>query len=204
MNAEEYQEVVKSVEDSGIRIRKVKVQKGRVTINYQESSPAGGWTDCAISSHEQPRPQLPVALGRMADHVIETCELQEGDLDRIQVHGVSIGYHMSNDQDQRSIVITATRKLHQSLAPMVINTPAKKEEVDGKKEDPRTAMTIECNQDMVVVMAEAIRYINGERQQERLDLGGGAPPEVPEEASNVIPIKKRKVKTRDGSTAEVG
>lgn len=205
MGAEKTAELVKAIAESGIRIRKVQWKKARISIEYQENSPSGGYTNRTIGSHEQPRPQLPIALKKMAPHVVEICELGDDSDELITVLGLSVSYYLVNEQDQRGLVITASRTLHQSSNPLVLNTPLKKEPVDGKKQDARSLMTDECIEDMLVVLLEAIRYVKGERQQTRADVEGagaraGTEPKAPVAQKNLFggetPVSGKKAKKK--------
>lgn len=164
------QEMLKFIEESAVRVRKVSWKKTKVIIEYQKPSPAGGFSDFKISSFDAPRPQLPVSLGKMASNVVEICELPADDEKNITVLSVKVSYHTVNEEDVRGCVITAVRTLLQSSAPMLISTPLKKECADTQKGDPRTTMTTECVSDMLNVICEAIRYVQGERQQTELPL----------------------------------
>ena len=154
------------------RIKKVKLDKG-LYLEWEEQN--GGnrtWDVCSLNSKEQARPELYDAIYAMRRHVVDICELPESAFKRLMIKSVTI----THKDEGRGIVISATKELTHSRAPLCLNTPHKSEADEGE-----FAMSKNLIADMERLIDEAARYINGDRAQGKIfklheddDLGDAA------------------------------
>ncbi|BEU87837.1 hypothetical protein TAMA11512_13010 [Selenomonas sp. TAMA-11512] len=147
------------------RITKIKAKKGEyffIWEVYQESTKS--WDVYSLSCKDAPREELKERLKDMIAHVVEICELSEGDADRIIVGGIS----ESHSEDNRYVTITAQKRLEYSHAPMIINTPARPELPSKEDADSTYCMSEELVADLEALEDEAWRYIHGDRAQTKL------------------------------------
>lgn len=86
-----------------------------------------------LTSSEKPLPALPQALNAFNDFVETLLEVQPGWMDNAKVTGLSI----NTEEDGRSgLVVTSQRKLADTNAPLVINTPHLREPTKLGEEGP--------------------------------------------------------------------
>lgn len=189
-------------QDQAERIIKIKVKKGEWTIRWQKKNEAAETYDTyEVTSKDPPLDELPKRLQVMANHVTEICEFPESATKNIVVSGISESYTDEN----RYLVITASRALSKSKAPMLINTPARPLYPEGDQ-DETFCMSRGCFEDLLAVEHEAMKYVRGERAQMQLDFEGAAKEQADEEevfgfgraaAAQVKMMKKWKEQERE-------
>lgn len=101
------------------------------------------------------------------------CEFPSGDALRIIVSGITEAYTDTN----RYLTIICQKRLENSKAPLVINTPPRPKK-PGAGMTEAQCMSEELLADLSALEEEAWRYINGDRAQQVLDLESGDPPEA--------------------------
>lgn len=160
----------------GMRNRLVKfsVKKGTYFFKWETyQREAKRWDAFTISSKDEPRPELIERLKALADHVPAICEFPSGDALRIIVSGITEAYTDTN----RYLTIICQKRLENSKAPLVINTPPRPKK-PGAGMTEAQCMSEELLADLSALEEEAWRYINGDRAQQVLDLESGDPPEA--------------------------
>ena len=139
-------------------------KEGRVHIEWTKTSPKGAG-EYAMTHAEKPRPEFLKSLAALAMDVIEICECDghwnESDL---EVRGASFSW----TEGVMGATITALRKLRQSNAPLVVNTPHKPAQPYAAGGDDSNCLSEECVERLTTLMDEARKYINGERAQGEL------------------------------------
>lgn len=143
-------------------------QAKKVTLEWTETKPSGDSISHSLDSTDAPRPELLAALEALRPFVVKICEYAGKWGDTIRPTGLVI----SEKDDVRGIVITATRALELTSAPLAMNTPNLVEE----KWPEGLATALET------LEAEATQFVNGKRAQQELFEGNGkaeAEPEKP-------------------------
>lgn len=103
---------------------KIKFSKGKVELAWTDEGASRTITH-ELSSFDEPLAEFDDALQALAGHVLDVCELPLAWGEGLKVIGVSFS---ENDHQGRGIVVTATKKLTQTNAPLVLNTPHMSEE----------------------------------------------------------------------------
>ena len=144
------------------RIKKVKLGKG-IYLEWEEKNgnANNAWDKCSLHSKEQARPEFYNAVYSMRRHVVQICEMPEAVFKKIDIKSVTI----THKDEERGIVISATKELEHTGAPLCLNTPHKSEADEGDY-----AMGKALIDDMNALIEEAARYINGDRAQGSLKL----------------------------------
>lgn len=146
-------------------IDKVKFDGVKVRIEFQRKRADDRYDEAWLASFDHPMRSFIAALIALAPDVCTICELPSDQVDKLQVRGVSF----SHTNDIMGAVITALKPVKTAQSPVVLNTPhipqaPYSDGGEGPLLDDDTADRLETLRD------EAIRYINGEREQPQLDL----------------------------------
>jgi len=130
-----------------------------------------------IKCADQPRSELVAALGKMAKHVVDMCELPNYTLSSIDVIGLTVTHTAveHQEEDVQGVVISGVRRLKNSNAPMIINTPHFTREPLSPDAD-KGVFSFECAIDVDRLEQLVFAYVDGERAQ--LDLFDEDEPEV--------------------------
>jgi hypothetical protein len=154
---------------------KIKYSKGKVELAWTDERATRTITH-DLSSFDEPLQEFKDALQALADHVIDVCELPDEWVEGLTVIGVSFS---ENDTQGLGIVVTATKKLTQANAPLVLNTPHMSAEGSAgmSRLSTRTLDLIDT------LEAEARRYHVGERAQP--DMFSAKPEETTAEPAGV-------------------
>ena len=131
--------------------------------------PTVGWDDYTMACSDLPRPEFIDAMKALIQDVVSLCELPDKDAeDRITVRSVTWSY---SDEDIQGAVISAQRKLYNSVAPMNINTPHKPYQPYNETcEDPDPDMILpeDTIERLDKLEEECQYYIDGDRAQMKL------------------------------------
>lgn len=146
------------------RFTKIKFDGSKVRLEYQITKKDGTPDEYVISSSDQPDRAFPTALAALAADVAGICELPDTDQAKLSVRGVTLTY----TNGIRGACITALKSLKTADAPLVLNTPHLPESPYGDNDAPTLAL--ETIERLDVLVAEAARYLAGERAQARLIL----------------------------------
>lgn len=157
------------------RIRKVKVdKKGKVFLQWEveifgQKGDRIGWDEYTMTCSDLPRPEFIDAMKGLIQDVVSLCELPDKDAeDRITVRSVTWSY---SDEDIQGAVISAQRKLYNSVAPMNINTPHKPYQPYNEAcedPDPDMIMPEDTIARLDTLEEECQYYIDGDRAQMKL------------------------------------
>jgi hypothetical protein len=142
-----------------------------------EEAPAHTHT---VETKELPHPDFINALNAMNTHFQLMCEQWniDGDEAACQVLGASIKHNMDHEL---SVTLTGARMLDNSNAPLIINSPSQKEYSPVEEE----LMTQACLNDLLVLMAEAWKFVDGKRKQASL-FDADANGEVEENGEEIV------------------
>lgn len=129
-----------------------------------------------FKSKDKALPEFYTALQAMAEHACRICEFPRSYDKGVTVTGVSFSYTEveATGEEVMGAVITFQKVLDNSNSPLCINTPHKPSKFyDGKPEgespqDPALLLSTACVEALETLQAEAIRYIDGERDQAEL------------------------------------
>lgn len=148
------------MENKDLRFTKIKYDGSKVRLEYEKVRKDGDPDEFVLHSSDKPDPAFDAALQALAVDVVTICELIPSDTERLKVRGVTL----THTNDILGVVVTALKTLNTSNAPMVINTPHLPSESYSDNEDEPTTPTGMWER-LVVLEAEALRYLNGERAQ---------------------------------------
>lgn len=148
-----------------IRIRKIKLAE-KVKIEYEVLECDKVKEEYSLTSIDKPLPSFAEAMQVLARSVVEICELPDEDINHITVSGVS--FSCGGEKQVMGAVITAQKKLKKTDAPLNLNTPHKTEEPYGETGSASQLLDDETVDKLYTVIKEAMRYIEGERQQGEL------------------------------------
>lgn len=148
----------------GTNITKVKLKKQGVEIHYDQwNDNTNSYDSKTLKSEEPPHPDFNKAFEELRDEVLLLCEIDD-DPGVIEVTGVSFSW----SEGDYGAVLTATRELRDKDLPLNLNTPVLWSDVsEGAEGQMLPEQTIDKLQRLMV---ECERYIEGERQQMKLDL----------------------------------
>lgn len=124
-----------------------------------------------FKSKDKALPEFYNALQGLTEHACRICEFPREYDKGVTVIGVSFSYtEIENGDDVMGAVITFRKELKGSNSPLIVNTPHKPSAFyDGKgdesPQDPALLLSEGCVEALKVLQAEAIRYIDGERDQ---------------------------------------
>jgi hypothetical protein len=130
----------------------------RVGYSTRENDGKDKVTSECLSS-DAPHPDLVAALAVLEPVVEEMCELPYSFLDVVR------GFHLkrsADDEDELTVIFTATKSVAASKGPMVVNTPLYLPEEDERES-------------IIACMKEARAYIEGKRAQGDLPAGDKKP-----------------------------
>ncbi|MCG8400025.1 MAG: hypothetical protein MJA84_00340 [Firmicutes bacterium] len=153
-----------------MRIKKVKITAaGKIMIVYEKRS-QGAWDEYSLSCSEAARPEFYAALGTLAPHVVEMCELPKNYVEKIKVRGVSFSY--GGEKEVMGATISASMELRDSYPDLNLNTPHKASEMySDSPPDEKQLLTDRCTDDLEYVQDECQVYIRGDRAQGTLKFG---------------------------------
>lgn len=169
-----------------IIVDKVKYDGTKVRVEYQRKRPDDRYDEAAIASFDQPSPVFRAALWNLSQDVCAIAEFHESYGDKLTVRGASFTY---SDGGVMGACITALAGVKTAKAPLVLNTPFLtagpiNDGDGGPFLDEMTVARLEALQ------AAAIAYINGDREQPKLELGSPDAPK-PKDGEGVIEYAKR-------------
>lgn len=152
-----------------MQIDKVKydAKECKTIIHYQrESNKSEEMLDeYKIVSWDDPLVSFFNALKKLKGHVYAICEI-EGDEDDLEIKGVSFSW----TQGIMGATITACKTLKTSRSPLVLNTPHLPTEPYSEKDVDAPVLSRDCVDALQSLLAEAEKYINGQRQQKQIKL----------------------------------
>lgn len=153
------------------RFRKIKItSEGKIHLQWQVKRKSGSFDDHSLESVDSAMPEFYKTMESLREHVAELCEFPNDDINLINVKSVSFSYGGENEIP--GAVITASKTLLKSNAPLNINTPHKSFESysmdESQESDPKAVHTDDCIEILTELQTHAIEYIQGKRQQQDL------------------------------------
>ncbi len=139
-----------------------------VLVKYEIDGKASMPEIITLESHERPTPAVTLRLDAMAAHLVEIAELPEDWLDELTILGVTI----THTDGVKGVVITATRALEESNAPLVLNSPHFTEtEYSETGGNGKSIFSTECAEALKKLEKLVFAYVDGEeREQLKLEL----------------------------------
>lgn len=133
----------------------------RVEIKYKE-----GNAEVVFHGYEKASPEFYKLFVELSKPVCTIGEFSYHEIERTAVTAVHISYKDVEEEDSIGVIFTAKRKLVATPQPLTFNTPLKK--TDHK--DPGQKLSAETWGIVEALTAEAEDYIDGKREQTKLDL----------------------------------
>lgn len=157
---------------SAITIKKVRRTRTHVFIAYSHANEDG-----TVKSRENPLPAFNAALDSLAPLVCAICAFPPGYSDRMTIGGLTL----AGTVDAQLVTIVAKKDLPDNNRPFNIATPLRllfaPEPVEGAAPEPGPK-AIPLPKDAVglidIVIAQAKRYVAGERAQGLINFDAGA------------------------------
>jgi hypothetical protein len=148
-----------------IRIKKIKITSDhKISASYEKQVKNGTWDEYSFTCSDQARPEFYEAMGKLAPHVIEMCELPSDYLERIEVRSVSVSY--GGENEVMGATITSQMQLEKSNCNLNLNTPYKaSESYSDAPADEKQLLSEDCVNDLYKLYEECELYINGDRAQ---------------------------------------
>jgi len=141
------------------RFTKIKFDGAKVRLEYQVVRPSGGDPDeYTLQCADLPLSEFTTALRALVDDVCVICEFPSSEASKVKVLGCSLTY----TDGILGAVVTATKDLMISPAPLILNTPHLPEKPYSEGGAMLPANTVRRVRALCV---EAERYLNGDRQQ---------------------------------------
>jgi hypothetical protein len=152
-----------------MRIKKVKhsEKESKILIEYEKQSKNENWDEFSMHCNDQARPEFYLALKKLIPHLLKICELPVSYMDNINISSVSFSY--GGENDTMGATITGVKKLKDSHAPLVLNTPHKPEAAySGEGGDESNLLSEDCVRALNELQREAVLYVQDERAQKNL------------------------------------
>ncbi|MRS02113.1 hypothetical protein EG832_02600 [bacterium] len=144
-----------------MRIKKIKLETGKVFIEYSEEKPDGKSENYTLESTDKPLQSFKDALQGLAGYIGEICELPEDYCTSITVRGVSFSY--GGENKTMGATITGLT-LKYANAPLVINTPHLPSAPYSKGSDESCLLPDECYFQLMDLQDEANKFLEGQRE----------------------------------------
>lgn len=156
------------------RFTKIKFDGSKVLLEYHVTRPGGGDPDeFAVHSSDKPLASFSQAQQELVVDVCHICEFPLSEASKFTVRGVSLSYK----DGILGAVITSLKTVMAADAPLVINTPYLPEKAPG--EAGGCTLSLGTGRRLRAFMAEAERYLRGERMQGSLFDGTDSPAAPP-------------------------
>lgn len=147
------------------RFTKIKYDEKKVRIEYQRTRDDGNEADeYTLLSVDRPTEAFVVALNALTDDVVAICELEPHQGAQIDVRGVSLTW----TDGILGACITALKRLTTANAPLVLNTPHLPSQPYSEGNPNEPVLPAETVVRLEALMAEAQKYVDGERAQANL------------------------------------
>ena len=158
-----------------MQITRVKVKGNKVHIEWNIKRDTGDTDEYTLECIDAPAPSFKEAWDALRQVVVEEAELPGDMVSAITPIGLSVSYY---DDGRWGAVVSGTRQLMHSNAPMVINTPHKPAESSEHNPQDDNILIEESVVAIELVLEEAEKYVNGERAQQGLFEEEKVPQEV--------------------------
>lgn len=156
---EEFVAASQRAERSAMKLLKVKHDKsGEITIVYEDEICED--TVTVTRTGKGPLLSFYAAFDSLVPHACKILELPDAYRDEITCTGISFAY---SKDGVMGATMTLQKKLLRSAAPAILNTPYKPEWGDPN------ALSRDCLDAIRVVIAEAQRFLDGERAQTEME-----------------------------------
>jgi hypothetical protein len=144
------------------RFTKIKYDGAKVRIEYEVEREGKEPDEYSLFSADAPSTSFQAALGALREDVIAICELPADQMDKLHIRGVSI----SHTNGIMGACITALKTVQTANAPLVLNSPHLPSA--PYSDNPEPVLPPETCERLRALMAEAQKYIDGERAQGNL------------------------------------
>lgn len=145
-------------------ITRIRRKKGIWTIEWEIGIGSGG----SLADSDRPRPELPKAFDEMAKFAVAICELPPSFVPDIAVNWIAWKYEEKNTMVRMNV----SRFLRNSVKGITLTTPWwPYRETDDLQQGHAGNAMIQAMEDL---QEEANRYIDGDREQGKLNFGEGA------------------------------
>ena len=154
-----------------MRFRKIRFNGAAMELVYIENRPGPKGDDrtTTLTSETLPLPDFTAALQAFGPLVVSLLGLPKGWENELKV--VSVGITQGQDDRQR-VTVHATHDVKGTNSPWNIHTPLLRQPLEDAEEGGVGFYDEEWEQALEDLVTEAVRYINGSRQQ--TDLFDGA------------------------------
>lgn len=150
-----------------MQINKIKQSDDGVVISYDQHTGNEGIKSSTITSKDEPRPEFSEAMRALLPFYREICEHPDDYGNDFIMRAVSFQH---NNKGNKSVVLSGTRVLKVG-SPLNVSTPIRAMEAEDA--DAMTLLNPKALDALKTLEAEALEYINGERQQQQLGLVEG-------------------------------
>lgn len=148
-----------------VEITKVKVKGAKVHVEWSIEREQGDTDDYTLKCVDAPAPSFVQAWNKLQLVITEEAELPNHMAVEITPIGLSVTYY---DDGRWGAVVSGTRQLKYSNAPLVINTPHKPAEPSEYNKGDDNILLEKSVAVIQEVLEEAEKYINGDRAQQGL------------------------------------
>lgn len=138
-----------------------------VVVRWENATEEGEGTGdvFTIESIDLPKVELTDALQKMAEHAGEIMELSDKARQAIKVRGIKLSWK----HGICGLIITGDRRLVNSKAPVVFNTPLFTEKLYADT-DGKNIFTPECADDLQKLSDLIFEFVDGDRAQRELQF----------------------------------
>jgi hypothetical protein len=152
-----------------MKILKVKYKKKKKEVHIEYTCDGDSTDTHTIDSFDAPRPELEQSLKACTVDVLNICELEGKIESDITVTGVAFSY--AGGKDDFGACIIGMVRLRHSDGPLNVVTPHKASAPYGEYINENQLLDNKTVIRLKLIQEEAIRYINGDRAQQNLNLG---------------------------------
>lgn len=150
-----------------VQFTKIK-RNANIELHYRVKKADNKYDILSLKCPEDPLPSFLQAFMDLRKHLLVICEIpvDKDTIERLSVKGVTLTY--SGEDSVLGAIISGSLKLTRSNDSLILNTPHKLTDFPGDVGDSKMLMDSECAKALEHLIAEAEKYLNGDRAQEEL------------------------------------
>lgn len=150
------------------RVKRVEIREcGQIEIHFEKQNRAGGWDYHTMRSSEKGRPEFYASVRAISRHALDVMQLPESYLP-LDVRSIEFTY--SGMYATMGAILTVAKRLRCGNY-MSLKAPHRLSQIPDNAKNPIPTLSPDCVDHLTRVMREALRYIDGDREQQLAMFG---------------------------------